>query len=216
MLQLQTLALCIPWAGKRAKHLQKGEEHGGRLPNPHCQGTRGKSWGEGDPKGRMLSQEGPCTESRAGCAELWRSCWSTAPAQNWVSLSSRRNVHYSQPLGSLWPLCSPEGDAMGPPPAAATAILGHASKHGHFPLDTRASPEGGWGGSQRSGLRESTSSPSHSSLPVSWDIPWETQPSRSRHKEGDFSLFLAWALGTEHLTMRTSRKFRWQTSKEGK
>lgn len=115
-----------------------------------------------------------------------------------------------------------------PPPAAATAILGHTSKHGHFPLDTRTFPEDGWGGTQRSGLREGipalvtqpqaqgSSSPSHPSLPESWDISWETQPSGSRHKERDFSLLLAWALGTEHLSMRASRKFGWQTSKEGK
>lgn len=63
---------------------------------------------------------------------------------------------------------------------------------------------------------QGSSSPSHPSLPESWDIPWKTQPSGSRHKEGDFSLLLAWALGTEHLSMRASRKFGWQTSKEGK
>lgn len=136
-------------------------------------------------------------------AELWRSCWSTAPAQNWVSLSSGWNVHYSQPLGFLWPLCSPEGDATGTPHPlqprlfwatipnmgtsrwtpglplrmAGEAPKGVASGRGYSALVTRLQAQG-------------SSSPSHPSFPESWDIPWETQPSRSRHKEGDFSFFL--------------------------
>lgn len=101
----------------------------------------------------------------------------------------------------------------GPLPAAATAILGHTSKHGHFPLGTRASPEGGWGGTQRSGLREGTgrghsSGDSATSPGQQFSItsisscelghPLGEPALRSRHKEGDFSLFLAWELGAEH------------------
>lgn len=132
-------------------------------------------------------------------------------------------MHYSQPL------CSPEGDGTRTPlllqPRLFWATLPNMGTSHWTPglalSMAGEAPKGEASGRGCSALvarpqAQDSSSPSHPSLPVSWDIPRETQPSRSRREEGDFGLFLAWALGTEHLTMRASRKCAWQTSKGGK
>lgn len=189
---------------------------------PHYQGTRGKRWGEGDPGGmtpkknhaqsRVLALQCRALEHSPGpelsSFVIGEECaLFTAPWLPLATLFPRRRCHPDpHPLQPwlFWATLPNMGTSHWTPRLplrmAGEAPKGVASGRGQPALATRPQAQG-------------TSSPSHPSLPVCWDIPWETQLSRSRHKEGDFNLFLAW---TEHLTMRTSREFGWQTFKEGK